>query len=264
MLIICNGVFKSGSTWLHAIVIEILRIKNINITDVSHKYTNNVEGPTSIVESKLNDFLNNEDYENYYYINKSHYLREDTISRTYPDSVVFVFTHRDIKDSIVSHFFHLKYKYRIISNFSLYYWLIGRFKAFEIVRFNKIYIYYFNKENFFPFSLLKNDFNNTAQRITKVLGLTSLTQDELEIIKEKTSLSNMRNEILRGNTKYYSTVRKSRSSLIRKGIEDDHINYFSAGHLRDINKIHNFNTSYFFKFVYFVSFTLRRKLFNIE
>ena len=60
MLIICNGVFKSGSTWLHAIILEILKINKIKLTDVPSKYTNNIDSPTTIVESKLLKFLDNE------------------------------------------------------------------------------------------------------------------------------------------------------------------------------------------------------------
>ena len=78
MLIICKGNFKSGSTWLHFIVSEILKLKGINILDTKDKYTNNVNSPTSIIESKLIKFLKNEDYKTNYYLTKSHYLSKKT------------------------------------------------------------------------------------------------------------------------------------------------------------------------------------------
>ena len=37
MLIICNGVFKSGSTWLHAIVTELLFLRDIKISTINKK-----------------------------------------------------------------------------------------------------------------------------------------------------------------------------------------------------------------------------------
>ena len=56
---------------------------------------------------------------------------------------------------------------------------------------------YFNKENFIHFSDLKTDFDKSAQRIAKVLKLNPLTDDELLVIKEKTSIANMRDDILK-------------------------------------------------------------------
>ena len=38
MLIICNGVFKSGSSWLHAIIIEVLKINKIQLNKVPKNY----------------------------------------------------------------------------------------------------------------------------------------------------------------------------------------------------------------------------------
>ena len=49
MLIVCNGAFKSGSSWLHAIIVEVLRVNKIYIHDVPTKYTNNINSPTTIV-----------------------------------------------------------------------------------------------------------------------------------------------------------------------------------------------------------------------
>ena len=70
MLIVCNGIFKSGSTWLHAIVLEIIKMNNIQLTDVPHFYTNNTLSPTTIIESKLKHFLLTEDYIDKHYITK--------------------------------------------------------------------------------------------------------------------------------------------------------------------------------------------------
>ena len=187
-----------------------LKSKNIITSEIDELYTNNIDSPTPIIESKFWEFLVNEDYDNNYYINKSHFFKNNTINRQYPDSVVFLFSERNIKDSIVSHFFHLKNKYSFIRNFSVYYWTIGRLKSYEIVLFNQKYKKAFNQENFIHFSDLKTDFDKSVQRIAKVLKLSPLTDDELLVIKEKTSIVNMRDDIVRGKTKYYSTVKKGR------------------------------------------------------
>lgn len=264
MLIVCNGIFKSGSTWLHAIVLEILKIKGVSVSEVNKKYTNNLNSPTPIVESKFKEFLRNEDYKNRIFVNKSHFYQINTLSRDYPESVVFLFSERDLKDSIVSHYFHINKKYNYVSSFNLYYWTIGRLKAYEIVKFTKLYRNYFNDDNFILFSCLKNDFSSTVQKIANLIGVSSLSIEEISNLRENTSLNNMRDGILKGNSHYYSTINKGRESLIRTGKEGEYLKFFSYDTIQDINNIENLNTSYCFKILYYFTFTLRRKLFRIE
>ena len=107
MLIICNGTFKSGSTWLHAIVLELLRVNKIKLMDAPFDYTNNINSPTTIIESKLFKFLDNEDYINNNYITKSHYILKKTIFRDYDFDTYFLFVERDVRDAVVSHYYHL-------------------------------------------------------------------------------------------------------------------------------------------------------------
>tara|TARA_B100000902_G_scaffold18326_1_gene21964 strand:- start:12125 stop:12919 length:795 start_codon:yes stop_codon:yes gene_type:complete len=264
MLIICNGVFKSGSTWLHAIILEMLACKKIDVSKVSSKYTNNIKSPTTIIESRFRSFILNEDYHNKHYINKSHFYMDKTFEYKYTEDVIFVFSEREIKDSIVSHFFHIKHKYLRSINFKLYYWLIGRFKAYEIISFNDLYKKKFSKEFFFNYYDLKNNFNDTIFRIANILRLDSFNDNELDVIKSKTSLSEMRKNILNGESYYYSTVLNDRHKLIRKGEIGDHINFFSKYMLKDIDKIQNKKVSYIFRAIYYITFTFRRKTFDIE
>ncbi|MAO72353.1 MAG: hypothetical protein CMD02_07615 [Flavobacteriales bacterium] len=264
MLIVCNGIFKSGSTWLHAIVLEILKIKEVRVSKIDKKYTNNVKSPTPIIESKFEEFLRNEDYKNRTFVNKSHFFQVSTLNKNYNESVVFLFSERDLKDSIVSHYFHVKKKYNYISSFSIYYWTIGRLKAYEIVRFNQMYRNYFNDDNFIHYSTLINNFSSAVQKIANLIGFSSLSKEEINNLKENTSLSNMRNKILIGDSNYYSTVTKGREDLIRTGKEREYLTFFSLKKIQDINKIEKLNTSICFKFLYYFAFTLRRKILQIE
>ena len=149
MLIICNGVFKSGSTWLHAIILEVLKVNKINLTNVPTKYTNNIDSPTTIVESTLSEFIDNENYIENHYITKSHYYLKKTIMKEYDSYTYFFFVERDVRDAIVSHYYHLKKKYKFIMGFRMYYLFIGRLKAFEILKLNRRYLEGFGKDNFF-------------------------------------------------------------------------------------------------------------------
>ena len=264
MLIICNGVFKSGSTWLHAIIIELLKINKINLTVVPDKYTNNSASPTTIVESKLSEFLDTENYIKGNYITKSHYYLEKTITNDYDSNIHFFFVERDVKDAIVSHYHHLKKKYAFISGFNVYYLFIGRLKAFEILDFNRKYINAFGKDNFFMYSELKNDFEDVLLKISSTLNLKILSASEVLVIKQNTSINKMRSNLALGRSNYYSTISKDRSSLIRKGEEGDWINYFSLRQQSDIKRIVESKNILFLRVVYFLIFTLRRRIFKIE
>lgn len=264
MLIICNGVFKSGSSWLHAVVIEILRMNNIPIDKVPRKYTNNVNSPTTIIESKLSDFLDNEDYRTKNYITKSHYYLAQTMQRDYDSDTYFLFVERDVRDAIVSHYHHLKRKYSFIKGFKLYYLCIGRLKAYEILNFNRRYSTAFGRHSFFKYSDMKYDFESFVTAISFVLGLRPLTKEEISVIKSNTSITNMRKEILTGKSKYYSTVEIDRHSLIRKGQIGDWVNYFNKSQNEEIKQLEEDKSSFFLRMIYFFFFTLRRRIFRIE
>lgn len=264
MLIICNGVFKSGSTWLHAIIIELLKINKIHLTVVPDKYTNNSASPTTIVESKLSEFLDTENYIKGNYITKSHYYLEKTITNDYDSNIHFFFVERDVKDAIVSHYHHLKKKYTFISGFNIYYLLVGRLKAFEILEFNRRYAKGFGKDNFFKYSDIKNNFEAVVLKISSILNLKDLSEDEIKRLKTNTSITKMRNDLSSGKTKYYSTVSVNREGIIRKGIVGDWVNYFSIKQQNDIKNIEEFKSLYFLRIIYFFTFTLRRLIFKIE
>ena len=105
---------------------------------------------------------------------------------------------------------------------------------------------------------------NQHRELLKILKLNPLTKEELIVIKEKTSITNMRYDIVRGKTKYYSTVKKGRDKLLREGNIDNYKDFFSKRKLNDISRIDKFNTSLIFKLLYYFTFRLRRNLFRIE
>jgi len=161
MLIICNGAFKSGSSWLHAILVELTIVKKLNLEKVPIKYTNDVNSPTTIVESQLSNFLIVEDFISNNYLTKSHLFKKQTLKKTYSENVKFLFIERDMRDAIVSHYFHIQNKYRNKISFSMYYFFVGRYKAYEISLFNKRCKQYMGEKNFFHFSDLISDFERT-------------------------------------------------------------------------------------------------------
>ena len=87
MLIICNGAFKSGSSWLHAILVELSIVKKLNLQKVPRKYTNDINSPTTIIESQLANFLLIEDYNLNNYLTKSHFFKNKDLF--YPHNLFF-------------------------------------------------------------------------------------------------------------------------------------------------------------------------------
>ena len=264
MLIICNGTFKSGSTWIHAIVLEVLKANKIKLLDPPIHYTNNINSPTTIIESKFFEFLDNENYIKNNYITKPHYLLKRTIYRDYDSDTYFLFVERDVRDAVVSHYYHFKKKYKCIGNFSLYYLFIGRFKAFEILKLNRIYKESFGLDNFFKYSDMKNNFEMVLLKISAILNLKDLTEEEVIKIKKNTSIAKMRSDLLLGKTKYYSTVPINREGVIRKGVIGDWVDHFSIRQQVDIKRLERLEVSNFFKCIYFFLFTFRRLVFRIE
>jgi len=264
MLIICNGAFKSGSSWLHAILVELTIVKKLNLEKVPIKYTNDINSPTTIVESKLSDFLIVEDFISNNYLTKSHFFKKQTLKKIYPENVKFLFIERDMRDAIVSHYFHIQNKYRNKISFSLYYSFVGRYKAYEISLFNKRCKQFMGEENFFHFSDLISDFEGTVIKIAKVIGIDDISEEEIAQVKEQTTLDKLREELKKGNINYYPTNRKDNWKLFREGKVGDWRKYFKAKHVKGIGKIEKGKFSILAKTIYYLTFTLRRQLFRIE
>ena len=153
MLIICNGTFKSGSSWLHAILVELTTVKKLKLQKVPEKYTNDINSPTTIIESRLGEFLNDERYKTENFLTKAHFFKQSTLRSQYPPEVKMLFIERDMRDAIVSHYFHIRNKYRFRINFVLYYYFLGRYKVYEISLFNNRCRKYMGEENFFHYEM---------------------------------------------------------------------------------------------------------------
>ena len=265
MLIICNGNFKSGSTWLHFIVSEILKLKGINIFDTKEKYTNNVNSPTSIIESKLNEFLINEDYKTNYYLTKSHYLSKKTFNMKVDKNIKFFFIDREINDVIVSHFHHFKIRSKLKLSFQTYFFFIGKLKAYEVIMLRKLYSNFSNEKNSFTYNDLIHNFEDSINKISNYLDLGDFDKTQLKCIKKSTSIENMREKINNEELTYYpETDVKKRSKLLKFGKSGNWKNYFTKENEKTVDNICNNKASIILKISYYIFFTLRRKILKVE
>ena len=264
MLIICNGAFKCGSSWLHAILVELLKIKNISLSRIPDYYTNDIYSPTKIIESKLDDFVLKESYEHQNYITKSHFFKRSTLSSPYPDDVKFLFVEREVKDAIVSHYYHIKNRFQINISFKFYYSIVGKYKAYEIHLFNNRCKEYFGEDNFISYDHLKNRFPDSIQRLCEILDIDRLNKFEIQRLINETTIENLREKSKSGESEYYPSKRKDNWKQFRRGKQGDWVNYFSKKQLFQIENIQRNGISFFFKVNYFLLFTLRRYLGRIE
>jgi len=264
MLIICNGAFKSGSSWLHAILVELAIVRELNLKKVPVKYTNDVNSPTTIIESRLQDFLLKEDYRSENYLTKAHFFKSSTLENKYFDDVKMFFIERNRKDAVVSHYFHIRIKYRFKINFALYYFFLGRYKAYEIGLFNDRCRKFIGDENFFNFEDLVSNFDDTVRKIARVLDVCELTNLEIATIKKETSLDSLRGQLKRGNISYYPSKKNDNWKLFREGKINSWKGHFNDNQFKDIEKIEGGFFSVFSRLIYYVAFTLRRLIFRIE
>ncbi len=264
MLIICNGAFKSGSSWLHAVLIELLKVQHIQLSRIPDSYTNDINSPTKIIESKLDDFVLNESFDNRTYITKSHFFKESTLSSPYPENVKFIFVERDMKDAIVSHYYHIRHKFRIGLGFNLYYQVLGKYKAYEIYLFNKRCKRYFGEDNFISYHDLKNRFSDSIERLCQILDIDKLDSSQSKDLMNETTIEKLREKSRTGQSEYYPSKRKDNWRQFRKGKEGDWVNYFSDQNLLHIKRTEEGKMSVSLKMVYFILFTLRRILGRIE
>ena len=85
MLILCNGTFKSGSSWLHAIVLEICNIHQLELANIPLRYSLNINSPTRIIEKRLHQFIRDEDLSSNHFLTKSHYFSAETFNQRIVD-----------------------------------------------------------------------------------------------------------------------------------------------------------------------------------
>lgn len=260
MLVVCNGAFKSGSTWVYELVNSILKVKEIKQSEVPSRYSPNRSPAMKIAERSLKDFIDHENITDNWYLTKAHFFQVETLSREYPTDACFLFIERDLRDAVVSHYHHFLIYKKSKMDFNTYYKLVGRYKAYEIWLFNQRCRQYFGNENFFQFETMKVDVKSTISKICGILGIAELTEEELQQVISETSLDSLRERAKSGDNTHYHGAGKDNSKLFRKGKTGEYSKYFNASNLKDIEKIMSGHFPFMSKLYYDILFTYRRKL----
>lgn len=263
MLIICNGAFKSGSTWLYELINSILEEKKMKLTDIPTRYSPGRSPAMKISETLLEEFILNEPITKSWYVTKAHFFKNNTLEFNYPEDVKFVFIERDIRDAVVSHYHHLLVYQKLKPSFNLYYKLIGKYKAYEIKLFNDRCKKNFSAQNFFKFEDIKSDTDKAINQLCDIFNLDKLTEDERSKVKEKTSLQALRDRAKKGDNTHYHGAGEENSKLFRKGKVGEYKDVFSKKNLIDINKISEGRFSTLDLIWYKLFFVYRRRIFRL-
>ena len=218
MLVIDNGAFKSGSSWLF----KILRC----LTDFPpppKEYLNPDWVNPSIYPDKLADFLENVDYSSNNYLCKNHFGRkkERELILSYSD-VFVVGIKRDIRDVVVSAYYHYRRVEGYSESFKTYYWTRGRRVAESVRNYNQTWNIKSPNLYVSSYESLKSDPHLEIKNIANLLGFFIAEETINRILKE---------------TSFEAMKKPNDSGHARKGIVGDWQNHLDEAMIKDIEKI---------------------------
>jgi hypothetical protein len=245
VFVLANGAYKSGSTWLLAILCELKKFY-----EIPEPYRKRVHKQVWVDPVKLRAFLESGCYRERDYISKGHYSSKKTrdLLLSHDDVTVFDIT-RDLRDTIVSHYYHFSRMYGVDWDFDKYYWRVGRYKAFEIRQYHQTWGISAPNVYVASFERLKRDFGGEVRQIARVLGM-ELDQAAVERVKEETSLSAMRNQRRKaGATKFF-----------RKGEVGDWAAHFDERTLADVQRIEKHGLPLVERGIYALLFDVRNSV----
>jgi hypothetical protein len=245
-LILANGAFKSGSTWLREIVRHAYAFEPIPPAYADRKWDH------WISRSSIGAFLSDPGFPGPC-LSKSHLFRQSDIAAIKDLSGLGIINiSRDIRDAVVSAYYHYIRQRNSKWTFKQWYWRMGRMKAVEILE-------YQNNWNFpaanvlqLRFEALKADFEGEAGRILDFIGVRR-DPAVIDHIRKMSSIENMRAK------RNESDVDESRR-FFRKGIVGDWKNHFDERMLADLDRLSRGQLTLLDKVIYFGLFQARRAL----
>ena len=225
MLVLANGAFKSGSSWLRAILAEMMPFE-----DVPESYRSGRHDQPWLDPTRMRAFLSSGDYLLGTYLSKSHVYgqRSRSLLLSHPNVLVFDIE-RDLRDAIVSHYYHFRRAYAVPWSFDRFYWRVGRFKAFQIRQYHLTWRAPHPQLYTSSYERLKTDFDAEARRLAAHLGLEP-SEADLARIRDGTSIDTMRR--VRNQDKLPPEQR-----FFRKGAVGDWHEHFDERALADIDRI---------------------------
>ncbi|GAB4394852.1 MAG: hypothetical protein Tsb0032_23830 [Kiloniellaceae bacterium] len=228
MLVVSNGAFKCGSTWLFNI---LMALQKLEWPEAEYLTKGNAKHP-AIAARNLGDYLAKGDYESRDVISKNHLEKPEHREMLLARGAVRVFCMtRDSRDVIVSAYYHDMRKKRFDGSFAQYYWEEGRTILPRLMLYRSTWAAPHPQVETTTFEALKSDFAGEVTRIATLLGL-SPDAAMIEKVHQETSLGALRE-------KYQDAPshRTAEADFFRKGETGDWRNHFDDKILADHDRI---------------------------
>lgn len=222
MLIVANGAFKSGSTWLYVLAREILPQ-----CKPPSRYLNPRWPEPTIIPGRLADYLRHGEHRSQDVLIKSHYGLLPLRWLLLKDPQVRVLNiRRDLRDVVVSAYYHYQVLDRVNESFANFYWRRGR----QVARF--VLHYHIIWETDSPVYIClqyENLLRNLAPEVIRLGGWlgVQLGGEQVERIQTATQIDTLR---------AHSGLSPDR---FRRGMAGEWESHFDATMLQDLGKIEN-------------------------
>ncbi len=246
-VVLANGAFKSGSTWLRDIVKCFRAFDPIPPAYQDRRFEH------WISEVKIEALLRDERHLGVY-LSKSHlYLPEVVRGLLAYENLRVLNIKRDYRDVVVSAYYHYCRTRKVKMTFDRYYWRIGRYRIVEIMDYHRAWdLGDPTRVLLTSYERLQGDFGAEVRRLAGFLEV-DLDGRAIEDIRERTSLENLRR--LRGED-----GKPEEERFFRKGIVGDWENHFTDDQMRDFERITREGLQGGGRLLYWLVFPCRRRL----
>lgn len=241
MLVIANGAFKSGSTWQRNLIKGLMDFQQLP------KKFQSKQQDSFVNEGQLSDIVKSSEIKAQNYLAKGHIYKNNQIKllTSNIDDVKVFMIKRDVRDAIVSHYNHFINVRPFKPSFKTYYWLIGRYKAIQLAKYNRNWAPFQDNVFHSTFESLKKDTLGELSRFADFLGVT-INEKQIKDIIEANSIQKVRE-------------RSDRKWFFRKGELGDYKNYLTPSMEKDLERIMN-KTNPVDEIGYYLIFELRYAL----
>lgn len=225
MLIVSNGAFKSGSTWLFNILRELTTFPAPPVAYLQPHWVN-----PSIDPKQLKAFLESHHHRSQNYLIKSHFNTLSQRRLLLSDPEVYIFNiKRDLRDVIVSAYYHDCKKHHYPGSFDQFFWSRGLVHASRVVRYHRLWDIQSPRIYVSSYQRLHQAFETEVQEMASFLNL-SISMQDLNRIADQTTLHNLRQ-------KYGETEDQTDILFFRKGTIGDWQNHFTESMLTELASI---------------------------
>lgn len=185
-LVVCNGAFKSGSTWVYNIVME-----SVVISSFDEKYKDKyLDGSINI--DMLKEFSS--EVKKGIFVTKVHQANSDILKIVRDDiDIKVIMIERDPRSVLLSYYHHVTRTIGVKIPYNIFYWLIGKYKLCEVSNYNRQW-----KANsdldvlWLKFENLKKNPIESIKNICTFIG--SDATDNYDLVAQNTTLGALKNK----------------------------------------------------------------------